>query len=48
MLVRKINVNEKYALQEIDGKLNDLFYKDIESMDKLAYPMLFVYTSMGV
>lgn len=47
MLVRKINVNEKYALQEIDGKLNDLFYKDIESMDKLAYPMLFCLYKYG-
>ena len=46
-LVRSKLMVEKQALQEVDGKISDLFYKDMESMDKLAYPVLFCLEKYG-
>lgn len=47
MIFNKTTFLEKYALQEIDGIINDMFYNDMNTMDKLAYPMLFCLQKYG-
>ena len=46
-MVRLKRVDEKFALQEIDGKIEDIFYQDMNDLNKLAYPMLFCLEKYG-